>query len=114
MTKNHKLTKPIHDFLAKDVESLQRSFANHLECTLAKDTYSATKLDLYKSLAYTVRDRLAERWIASQQTYYDNDVKRIYYLSLEFLMGRTLGNSLVNLNLHDECHKAMHQLGFDL
>ena len=114
MPQKDKLAALISDFLATDTESLQRSFANHLECSLAKDTYSATKLDLYKSLAYTVRDRLVERWITTQQTYYDKDAKRIYYLSLEFLMGRTLGNSLVNLDLLEECHRALHELGFDL
>ncbi|MCF6150379.1 MAG: glycogen/starch/alpha-glucan phosphorylase [Candidatus Kuenenia sp.] len=96
------------------MESLQKSFVNHLECSLAKDTYSATKLDLYKSIAYTVRDHLVERWIATQQSYYENDAKRVYYLSLEFLMGRTLGNSLINLNFLDECRKALHELGFEL
>jgi starch phosphorylase len=109
-----KLFALISDTMGTDAESLQRSFANHLECSLAKDTYSATRLDLYKSLAYSIRDRLVERWIATQQTYYRKDAKRIYYLSLEFLIGRTLGNSLVNLNLVDECHRAMHEIGFNL
>ncbi|MBM4055347.1 MAG: glycogen/starch/alpha-glucan phosphorylase [Planctomycetes bacterium] len=114
MERNNKLKKLLNNISATDAASLQKSFANHLECSLAKDTYSATKLDLYKSIAYTVRDRLVERWIATQQAYYDNDAKRVYYLSLEFLMGRSLGNNLVNLNFLDECHKALHELGYDL
>ena len=114
MDKKEKLATLISGLLGTDAESLQRSFAQHLECSLAKDTFSATKLDLYKSLAYTIRDRLVERWIATQQTYYEKDAKRVYYLSLEFLMGRTLGNSLVNLNLTDACHEALHELGFAL
>lgn len=109
-----KLADLISDFLPSDAESLKRSFGNHLEYSLAKDTYSATPLDLYKSVAYAVRDRLIERWMASQQTYYDRDAKRIYYLSLEFLMGRTLGNSLVNLDMVEEAERAMRELGFDL
>ena len=102
------------EFLSTDVESLQKSFGRHLESSLAKDDYSATKLDIYKSLSYTVRDRLIERWIATQQTYYDRDVKRVYYLSLEFLLGRVLGNNLVNLNINEECNLAMHELGYEL
>ncbi|WP_211436154.1 glycogen/starch/alpha-glucan phosphorylase [Candidatus Kuenenia stuttgartensis] len=55
-----------------------------------------------------------ERWIATQRSYFDNDVKRVYYLSLEFLMGRALGNNLINLDFLDECHKALHELGYEL
>ncbi|MBM4054643.1 MAG: glycogen/starch/alpha-glucan phosphorylase [Planctomycetes bacterium] len=103
-----------NEFLSTDPESLKKSFARHLESSLAKDAYTATRLDLYTSLAYTVRDHLIDRWIATQQTYYNNDVKRVYYLSLEFLIGRVLGNNLVNLDFLDECHRAMHELGYDL
>jgi starch phosphorylase len=93
---------------------LRQSFANHLLYTLAKDQYSATKLDLYNSLALTVKDQLVKHWIRTQQTYHNADVKRVYYLSLEFLMGRTLGNSLINLQLFDTCFQALHELGYDL
>ncbi|MCI0604834.1 glycogen/starch/alpha-glucan phosphorylase [bacterium] len=78
---------------------------------MAKDQYSATKLDLYKSLASTVKDQLVKRWIQTQQTYYKQDAKRVYYLSLEFLMGRALGNNLINLKLMDEAHEALQQAG---
>lgn len=98
MVQNNTLKKLIDTISATDIKSIQKSFANHLTCSLSKDTYSATKLDIYKSIAYTVRDRLVERWIATQRSYFDNDVKRVYYLSLEFLMGRALGNNLINLD----------------
>jgi len=97
-----------------DVPSLQGSFARHLQYSLAKDEYTATPRDCFVSLALTVRDRLIERWIRTQQTYYDRDVKRVYYLSLEFLMGRTLGNALVNLDLEETASRALHELGHDL
>lgn len=96
------------------VKAIRTAFENHLLYTMAKDQYSATRLDLYKSLSETVKDRLVKRWIQTQQTYYKQDAKRIYYLSLEFLMGRALGNNLVNLKMLKEAHEALHQAGLDL
>jgi len=111
-------TRQLQGILTKDtstdVASLKRSFARHLESTLVKDAYSATQLDLYKSLAYTVRDRLVKRWVATQQTYYNKDAKRVYYLSMEYLLGRVLSNNMINLNMLDECHRAMREFGFEL
>ena len=109
-----KLTPSTNDFQGRDVESLQLSFVNHLEYSCAKDEYSATDLDLFKSLAYTARDRLIERWVETQQSYYDQDAKRVYYLSLEFLIGRTLGNSLINLDLYENVNRALLDLGYSL
>ncbi len=93
---------------------LQRSFLRHLQYTLVKDKYSATKADLYLALAYAVRDMLVERWLDTQQSYYINDAKRVYYISMEFLMGRTLGNSLINLGIMDEWETALKQMGIDV
>ncbi len=97
-----------------DAEALKLSFVDHLEYSLAKDDYSATARDAFKSLALTVRDRMIERWIETQQTYYRQDAKRIYYLSLEFLIGRTLGNALINLNLDAPIEGALKDLGYTL
>ena len=97
-----------------DKESLKRSFLDHVAFSLAKDRYSATKRDYYLSLALAIRDRLVERWVRTQQRYYQVDAKRVYYLSLEFLMGRSLGNSIMNLEMDFACRKAMEELGFDL
>ncbi|MDU0460712.1 MAG: glycogen/starch/alpha-glucan phosphorylase [Geobacteraceae bacterium] len=93
---------------------LQRSFLRHLKYTLVKDKYSATKADLYLALAYAVRDVLVDRWLDTQQSYYINDAKRVYYISMEFLMGRTLGNSLINLGIMDEWQTALKQMGIDV
>ncbi len=92
-------------------ESIMSSFISHLEYSLAKDEYTATEQDCYASLAYLTRDRLIERWIETQQTYYNTDAKRVYYLSMEFLIGRTLGNSLINLGILKETESALHSLG---
>lgn len=100
--------------LKGDSESLKAYILEHLHFTLGKDKYTVTKRDLFFSVAYAIRDQLIGRWIKTQQQYYDADAKRVYYLSLEFLMGRTLENSLINLNLYENCKKAVHDLGYDL
>jgi starch phosphorylase len=97
-----------------DVPSLKESFVHNLEFALAKDEYSATARDLFNSLALTVRDRLIERWIETQQSYYKRKSKRVYYLSLEFLIGRTLGNAVINLGLEQNVERAMKELGYQL
>jgi starch phosphorylase len=97
-----------------DEKSLIESFVHNLEFALAKDEYSATVLDVFKSLALTVRDRLFERWVETQQGYYRQRSKRVYYLSLEFLIGRTLGNAILNLGLEASVERAMRKLGYSL
>ncbi|HEY5974704.1 MAG TPA: glycogen/starch/alpha-glucan phosphorylase, partial [Geobacteraceae bacterium] len=93
--------------------SIIKSFLEHLEYTLGKDKYSATDFDIYNALSYAVRDRLVERWLDTQQAYYNEDPKRVYYVSMEFLMGRTLENSLINLGMLNEFRDAMESLGYD-
>ncbi|MBN2078310.1 MAG: glycogen/starch/alpha-glucan phosphorylase [Spirochaetes bacterium] len=100
--------------MGRDVESLKKSFIHHLEYSLAKDEYSATDHDRFHSLALLARDRMVERWIETQQAYYREDAKRVYYLSLEFLMGRALGNSLINHGIYDEAGRALMDLGYDM
>ncbi len=106
------VTKSEH--LRGDAEFLKQSILEHLHFTLGKDKYTATKQDFYQAIALSIRDQLIGRWIKTQQQYYDTDAKRVYYLSLEFLMGQTLQNSLVNLGLMDNLRKAVHDLGFTL
>jgi starch phosphorylase len=111
----HKRSFPEADeFRSDDVKFIKKSFADHMEYSLAKDQYSATEHDCLKSLEYVVRDRLVRRWIETQQVYYKEDTKRIYYLSLEFLIGRTLGNSLINLGLYENANRALVEMGYDL
>ncbi|XP_060104751.1 glycogen phosphorylase, brain form [Heteronotia binoei] len=97
-----------------DVAEIRKSFNRHLHFTLVKDRNVATPRDYYFALAHTVRDHLVGRWIRTQQYYYEKDPKRIYYLSLEFYMGRTLQNTMVNLGLQNACDEAIYQLGLDL
>ncbi|KAM8738036.1 glycogen phosphorylase, brain form isoform 1-T1 [Acanthopagrus schlegelii] len=97
-----------------DVGELKRSFNRHLHFTLVKDRNVATPRDYYFALAHTVRDHLVGRWIRTQQYYYEKDPKRVYYLSLEFYMGRTLQNTMINLGLQNACDEAIYQLGLDM
>jgi starch phosphorylase len=108
------LTPSTNEFLGMDVKALMESFVHNLEFALAKDEYSATVLDVFKSLALTVRDRLFERWVETQQSYYARRSKRVYYLSLEFLIGRTLGNAVLNLGLEASVEQAVSELGYQL
>nr|AAP33020.1 glycogen phosphorylase [Gallus gallus] len=99
---------------AENVAELKRGFNRHLHFTLVKDRNVATPRDYYFALAHTVRDHLVGRWIRTQQYYYERDPKRIYYLSLEFYMGRTLQNTMINLGLQNACDEAVYQLGLDI
>uniref|UniRef100_A0A8C6S7V6 Alpha-1,4 glucan phosphorylase n=1 Tax=Neogobius melanostomus TaxID=47308 RepID=A0A8C6S7V6_9GOBI len=98
----------------ENVEELKTNFNRHLHFTLVKDRNVATKRDYYFALANTVRDHLIGRWIRTQQYYYEKDPKRVYYISLEFYMGRTLQNTMVNLALENACDEATYQLGLDM
>ncbi|KAM8807537.1 glycogen phosphorylase, liver form [Eudromia elegans] len=99
---------------AENVAELKKGFNRHLHFTLVKDRNVATPRDYYFALAHTVRDHLVGRWIRTQQHYYEKDPKRIYYLSLEFYMGRTLQNTMINLGLQNACDEAVYQLGLDI
>ncbi len=96
------------------VETLKRAFADHLFYIQGKYESLATRDDLYLALAYTLRDRLLQRFIQTVRTYNEQEVKVVYYLSAEFLMGRHLGNSLINLDLYEAVRQAVKESGLDL
>lgn len=97
----------------RDAESIKWGFAEHLKFSMGVDRYTATKYDRYEALAFTIRDRLINQWIKTQQTHHHKKVKRVYYLSLEYLVGRAMGNNIINLCLEDEVNEAMQALGID-
>lgn len=95
------------------VEGLKEDFAWHLRYSLAKGDIRATERDQYTAFANAVRDRIVERWINTQEKYHRQNTKRVYYLSLEFLMGRLLGNNVINLKADQLCRDALKDYGID-
>ncbi len=96
------------------VETLKRAFADNLFFIQGKYDSIATPKDYYMALSYTMRDRLLQRWLKTMKTYAEQNVKQVYYLSAEFLMGRHLGNSLINLDIYDNVKQAMAESGLNL
>jgi len=100
--------------VAMDPATFKRTVLDHLLYTCARELTAATPRDLYLALAHTVRDRLVHRWLATQRTYEAQDVKRAYYLSSEFLTGRSLGLCLLNLGLYEAAEGLAADRGTDL
>lgn len=97
------------------LDTLKRAFKDHLFYTQGKYPSIAITHDYYMALAHAVRDRLLHRWLKSQETYLDRRKSKVVcYLSAEFLMGRHLGNSLINLDIYQEFKTALEDLGLDL
>ena len=103
-----------YDYLATDAKAIQRSISNRLVYSIGKDPFTATDRDWLHALCAVVRDRLIERWMETQRSYYRHDAKRVYYLSLEFLIGRSLANAMLNLDFMDRCTEALDRLGLNL
>ena len=93
------------------VEGLKDDYAWHLRYTLAKDDAHTTPRDRYTAFATAVRDRIVERWISTQEEYGRQNTKRVYYMSLEFLIGRLLGNNVINLKADQLCRDALQDFG---
>jgi starch phosphorylase len=97
-----------------DPEQFRRDVLDHLLYTCVKERQEAGPVDFYRAMAHTVRDRLVQRWLATQRTYVERDAKRVHYLSSEFLTGRSLGLCLVNLGLYGAAEQFVGQSGCDL
>lgn len=95
------------------IETLKRAFLDNLFYIQGKFPAIATQNDYYMALAYTVRDRLFQRWITTAESYTSNRSHSVCYLSAEFLMGPHLGNNLINLGIYDQVKQAIEELGLD-
>ncbi|WP_045224560.1 glycogen/starch/alpha-glucan phosphorylase [Methyloterricola oryzae] len=100
--------------LGMEAEDLARDIRHHFNCTLGRDKHCKSAHYSYTALALAVRDRLMERWKNTHYAYEEADCKHAYYLSMEFLMGRALGNAMLNLGLDNPLHKALHSIGLEL
>lgn len=96
------------------IETLKRAFADNLFYIQGKLGSQANFTDYYMALSYTTRDRLLQRWLQTLKVYHEQEIKTVYYLSAEFLMGRHLGNSLINLDLYESIAQAVKESGLDL
>ena len=104
---------PEDDRVALGMEAFKHAFLDNLFYVQGKIPALATKHDYYMALAYTVRDRMLQRWISTAETYTTHGSRTVAYLSAEFLMGPHLGNNLVNLGIYDQVREAVSDLGLD-
>ena len=95
-------------------EVIKESFKRHLTRSLAKRPDKASDLDRYQALALSIRDLMVEKWLATKDVYEKEKSKTVCYISLEFLIGRTIGNAMINLGVYDAAKAAMQELGFDV
>jgi starch phosphorylase len=95
-------------------QSLKESILYHLKYSLAHDIQTATKRDWWLAASRAIQDRILERMIATMAVHNREDVRRVYYLSLEFLMGRLFNNAIYSVGLHKETEQALHELGLNL
>lgn len=98
----------------KAKEELKESFTRRMLHSLGTYLPKSSKREKFVALSYAIRDKLITKWHDTQGLYYDNNPKRVYYLSMEFLMGRTLGNALINLDFDGIAQEAMKELGISL
>ena len=97
-----------------DKEGFKKEVINNVKTLYRKTIDEATQQQVFQAVAYAVKDDIIDRWIATHKEYEKENVKTVYYLSMEFLMGRALGNNLINLTFYDEIKEALAELGFDL
>lgn len=97
--------------LGMNKKDIRDGISSHLTYTVSKTPPTATSRDWYEITAYAIRDRLVERWMETMQSYYRNDIKRVYYLSLEFLVGRTFSNAMLNLGIQEQSKAALYEMG---
>jgi glycogen phosphorylase len=93
---------------------LKDAFVKHVEFSRGKSFDSSSAFDRFSAMALTVREVLSKRWLESAKRHYQRDVKRTHYLSAEYLLGRALGNNLINLGIWNESREALRDLGLEL
>jgi starch phosphorylase len=107
-------TKDHNSRFSPTKEAIALDFAEHLKYSLDADELHVTDNNRYTALALTIRDRIIHQWHRSREVQRSSNAKRVFYLSLEFLMGRAMTNNVINLNLEEEVKAAMSSLGYTL
>ena len=97
-----------------DKEMFKRSVLYNVKTLFRKDISEASKQQIFQAVAYAAKDAIMDAWIATQKAYDEQDPKTVYYMSMEFLMGRALGNNLINLTFYDEVKEVLEELGCDI
>lgn len=97
-----------------DKEEFKKQVISNVKNMYRKTIDEADKQQVFQAVAYTVKDYIIDRWIATHKEFEKQDVKTVYYMSMEFLMGRALGNNMINLTCYKEVKEALDELGFDL
>ena len=97
-----------------DKEAFKKEVINNVKNLFRKTIDEATPQQIFQAVSYAVKDDIIDRWIATQREYEKKNAKTVYYLSMEFLMGRALGNNLINLTFYNQVKEALDELGFDL
>ena len=95
-------------------EAFKQSVKDNIKFLYRKTLEEATKEQVFQAVSYTVKDVIIDNWLETQNAYEEQDPKVLYYMSMEFLMGRALGNNLINLGAYGEVKEALDELGFDL
>ena len=103
--------KKIADF---DKESFKKQVSLNIKKLYRKTLDEATPQEIYQAVSYACKDDIIDRWIATHKVYREKNVKKVYYLSMEFLMGRALGNNLLNLGYYNEIKEALDEMGLDI
>ncbi|MDI3503862.1 MAG: glycogen phosphorylase [Candidatus Cloacimonadota bacterium] len=100
--------------LEKSAQEIVNRFIYHLKYQQGKDRFAATAIDCYLSFALAIRDLLLDQWLVTQASEYALQRKRVYYLSMEYLIGRSLSNAILNLGITRQAERALQDLGYDL
>lgn len=95
-------------------EEFKKEVRNQVKILYRRNIEEATPSQVYQAVAYAVKDDIIDRWIATHKEYEEQNVKVVYYLSMEFLMGRALGNNMINLTYYNQVKEALLEMGFDL
>ncbi|TGL69789.1 glycogen/starch/alpha-glucan phosphorylase [Leptospira jelokensis] len=111
---NPRLINLLSEEQKADLASMEKQFAHHLEYTIGKNRYNLKNEDIYKALGHTIRDFLIDRLNFTHERYREQNPKKVFYFSLEFLMGRTLMNALINLGLYETIQEMLRGIGFEL